>query len=210
VAARVTWAAAECSIISTMINIWVSADMSRMCVGGGAPHLLSAVPPVAPVALAQSKLTRIYFNLLIYPLDLLGTPYCKACFARNFMKGGVRGAALENEFSTLGIGGEGTGAAVGSFKAAMSAYSGGAPGSSPAAAAKPNPASAKKFAFLGGGAKCPFCSKTVYKMEEIIAGGASWHNSCFACGAEPGGNMSEQGCKTNLANRPFEGKCVSR
>ena len=31
--------------------------------------------------------------------------------------------------------------------------------------------------------KCPVCSKSVYKMEEIVALGNTWHKSCFCCGA---------------------------
>lgn len=35
---------------------------------------------------------------------------------------------------------------------------------------------------LGGGSKCSICTKTVYKMEEVLALGRIWHNSCFTCG----------------------------
>lgn len=42
-----------------------------------------------------------------------------------------------------------------------------------------------RLSFLGGGKKCPICLKTVYKMEEVVAGGYSWHAGCFACGAKP-------------------------
>ncbi len=41
--------------------------------------------------------------------------------------------------------------------------------------------------------KCGACAKSVYKMEEIIAIGRSWHNACFCCS----GNVGD-GCKRKL------------
>lgn len=51
--------------------------------------------------------------------------------------------------------------------------------------------------FLGGSAspKCADCGKTVYKMEELIAIGKTWHKDCFRCGAS---DTSGNGCKKKL------------
>jgi hypothetical protein len=61
--------------------------------------------------------------------------------------------------------------------------------------------------------KCTSCAKTVYKMEEIIAVGRVWHNSCFVCGGTKG-----DGCKRSLTrdnyvdheNHPYCNPCYSK
>jgi len=42
--------------------------------------------------------------------------------------------------------------------------------------------------------KCPICSKSVYKMEEIQALNKTWHKACFTCGASKG-----DGCGRTLS-----------
>lgn len=65
--------------------------------------------------------------------------------------------------------------------------------------------------------KCTVCSKSVYKMEEVIAVGRIWHKTCFTCG----GSCTlahKQGCKRVLArdgyldheNEPYCNACYSR
>ena len=48
-----------------------------------------------------------------------------------------------------------------------------------------------------GATRCAACEKVVYKMEEIIAMGISWHKLCFKCGAGVGGGC-EDGCGRKL------------
>lgn len=47
--------------------------------------------------------------------------------------------------------------------------------------------------------KCPVCSKTVYKAEELQAIGSVWHKQCFTCGG-----TTDQGCKRKLALGAFQ------
>ena len=44
--------------------------------------------------------------------------------------------------------------------------------------------------------KCPVCSKSVYKMEEVLALDQSWHKACFTCGLGGG-----EGCSRSLQNK---------
>ena len=110
-----------------------------------------------------------------------GTPFCKACFMKNFMKGGARGVALEGEFSGLSLSEP---SATGGSE--LKSPSGARPAPSPvppggAAKAAGGAKAAGKFAFLGGGAKCPSCLKTVYKMEEVRVGEGEAQREGCAC-----------------------------
>lgn len=65
--------------------------------------------------------------------------------------------------------------------------------------------------------KCTICSKSVYKMEEVIAVGRIWHKTCFTCGGSST-LAHKQGCKRVLArdgyldheNEPYCNACYSR
>jgi predicted nucleic-acid-binding Zn-ribbon protein len=46
---------------------------------------------------------------------------------------------------------------------------------------------------------CPKCSKTVFKAEEIVLAGFSWHKACFTCG----GASEVDGCKKTLNQTDF-------
>ena len=46
---------------------------------------------------------------------------------------------------------------------------------------------------------CPKCSKTVFKVEEVLATGLIWHQSCFQCG----GVNDEVGCHRVLGREDF-------
>jgi hypothetical protein len=49
----------------------------------------------------------------------------------------------------------------------------------------PQPVAPPKAAAAIGGTgapKCTACAKSVYKMEELLAVGRTWHAACFVCG----------------------------
>lgn len=46
--------------------------------------------------------------------------------------------------------------------------------------------------------KCPSCTKSVYRVEEILCAGQSWHKVCFKCGG-----IGENGCGKKLSTSDF-------
>lgn len=46
--------------------------------------------------------------------------------------------------------------------------------------------------------KCPLCTKSVYRVEEILCAGQSWHKTCFKCGG-----IGEDGCGKKLTTTTF-------
>jgi cysteine/glycine-rich protein len=105
-----------------------------------------------------------------------GTPYCKACFTHNFMVGNAVAG---------GSGGDATPSGSGTRSRDRS----------PQSTRSDNAIAA----LLGGGDKCPICSKTVYKMEAMAFQSQTWHKNCFACGGD-----TELGCKRNLSNLDYK------
>lgn len=61
--------------------------------------------------------------------------------------------------------------------------------------------------------KCYICTKSVYKAEELVAVGKTWHTTCFICGGS-----SEDGCKRVMKrdgyvdhnNEPFCNACYAK
>jgi cysteine/glycine-rich protein len=103
-----------------------------------------------------------------------GIPYCKACFTHNFMVGNSVAAA---DISLA------TGASSGPSVASRNSSSDVDP---------------SLTAHLGGGDKCPICTKTVYKMEAMVVQGQTWHKTCFTCGGS-----GDLGCKRNISNLDY-------
>ena len=66
---------------------------------------------------------------------------------------------------------------------------------------------------FSGAAKCCMCEKTVYKTEEMIAVGRTWHTGCFTCGG-----AAHDGCGRTLRrdgysdhnNQPYCSACSSK
>jgi hypothetical protein len=118
-------------------------------------------------------------------------PYCKACHGRLFAAGGsaynLNSSSMENVLAAVN---EDANHDIDVIKGLS-----GVSVSAPAPAAPPAPAppapvapapvpTPKAAAALGGtGApKCTACAKSVYKMEELLAIGRTWHAACFVCG----------------------------
>ena len=47
--------------------------------------------------------------------------------------------------------------------------------------------------------KCPSCTKSVYKVEEILCAGGAWHKECFKCGG-----IGDLGCQRKLNPSDFK------
>lgn len=88
-----------------------------------------------------------------------------------------------------------------------------APLAAPAAPPARTISPATSVSNLGGGNKCSICTKTVYKMEEIIALGRIFHDKCFTCGG-----VHQDGCGKVLKrdgyvdheNEPYCTPCYQR
>eukprot|EP01033_Poteriospumella_lacustris_P017874 gene17874-12813_t len=88
-----------------------------------------------------------------------------------------------------------------------------APPAAPAAPPARTISPATSVSNLGGGNKCSICTKTVYKMEEIIALGRIFHDKCFTCGG-----VHQDGCGKVLKrdgyvdheNEPYCTPCYQR
>lgn len=90
----------------------------------------------------------------------------------------------------------------------------------PTASAAPAPAPAAPLKFykpsvtqFSGASKCALCEKTVYKNEEIIAIGKSWHNTCFKCGGQAGDGCGRTLRRDNYSDhncQPYCNACSSK
>jgi cysteine/glycine-rich protein len=66
---------------------------------------------------------------------------------------------------------------------------------------------------FSGNSKCALCEKTVYKNEEIIAIGKTWHNTCFKCGGCTGdgcGRVLRRDNYTDHHAQPYCNACSSK
>ena len=144
-----------------------------------------------------------------------GAPYCNACYGRLYKpKGFGYGNMLNTEEGSK----KQNQASPASPSAPSSTSSASAsvpfkPAPSKAAASPPKvPASVTVGA--GGYSKCPVCSKSVYKMEEMVAMGHTWHKACFTCGVLG----KEAGCNRTMnrenyqdhSGAPYCNSCYSR
>eukprot|EP01034_Spumella_vulgaris_P031297 gene31297-38668_t len=70
-----------------------------------------------------------------------------------------------------------------------------------------------KTTAFNGANKCVKCAKTVYKMEEIIAVGQVWHNSCFCCGGLHGDGCNKTLTRDNYVDhnqQPYCNSCYNK
>lgn len=80
----------------------------------------------------------------------------------------------------------------------------------------PTPSSSKASSMkptFGGSPKCPICSKSVYKMEEILALNQSWHKLCFTCGLQKGdgcGRTLQKGAFLDHQETPYCNSCYNK
>uniref|UniRef100_A0A7S3M5F1 LIM zinc-binding domain-containing protein n=1 Tax=Spumella elongata TaxID=89044 RepID=A0A7S3M5F1_9STRA len=66
---------------------------------------------------------------------------------------------------------------------------------------------------FSGASKCYICEKTVYKTEEVIAIGHTWHNTCFTCGGSAGdgcGRVLRRDGYTDHNSQPYCTACSSK
>ena len=52
--------------------------------------------------------------------------------------------------------------------------------------------------------KCCACAMSVFKMEEIIAIGKTWHKACFKCGGVKNLSCPEFGCGRGITLNTFQ------
>ena len=141
-------------------------------------------------------------------LDHDNTPYCNTCYNKNFkQKGYGYGSA---GLSTASSSNTTTGSSTSSAKLTSTSTSSVSSNVKPSTVFQKNVPSTTSSTFsagakkqtssLGGSGapKCPVCSKSVYKMEEILALHQSWHKACFTCGLAKG-----DGCRRTLQKGAF-------
>jgi cysteine/glycine-rich protein len=131
-----------------------------------------------------------------------GEPYCRTCHSKNFgprgYMGGAGGVAVHSYEGDAGVAGAAEGVANLHVAGHHDAGAGAHGADVHAAVAAHNTTHA---AGTGGAAKhfgtpapkCEICEKSVFKMEEVVALGHTFHKDCFKCGGS-----NADGCKKRL------------
>jgi cysteine/glycine-rich protein len=126
-----------------------------------------------------------------------GIAYCNACFTRVFTSGAARGAILRKKAINIRQVHDNVEAEGSSEVQELDGFMAGS-----VFQEKEKKEVKIKNIVVGQGDKCPTCSKTVYKMEALIAIGQTWHKACFTCGGP--GNVEDLGCKRSLPQDSFQ------
>lgn len=161
-------------------------------------------------------------------LDHDDEPYCNACHAKNFKPKGFGVGSISLDYgpsstaSTTSPSSTSSTSTTSSFAAASSTFNKSttpaAPtvpvrqfsGNSSTPAAPSAPSNTAKYTptntFLRGNGPilCTACGKSVYKVEELIAVGRVWHNTCFTCG---GTSKEKDGCGKVLKRDNYLDHC---
>lgn len=154
-------------------------------------------------------------------LDHSGEPFCQACYNKLYRPKGFNvGVGMNTDVSSNNnINNTAVSPAVSPVNKPVPPPPAppAAPPAPPAArpappAPTPAPASTTTPA-LGGGSKCSICTKTVYKMEEIIALGRIFHDKCFTCGGvnnDGCGKVLKRDTYVDHDNEPYCQPCYAR